>query len=146
MCVLCACECVCCVCVCVCVCLSVCLSVCVRVCCSAKPQDLPAQAVSRWCSQVKLTGNCLQNIFELRNIKIKTSKMAKAKTKAKVEDPKPNDGFLYYVMDQHMWIFTIFLVPISLIYDIYFKVYLMINLWKDRQKVRKTRENKLRYH
>ena len=72
--------------------------------------------------------------------------MAKAKTKAKVEDPKPNDGFLYYVMDQHMWIFTIFLVPISLIYDIYFKVYLMINLWKDRQKVGKNSKNKLRDH
>lgn len=56
--------------------------------------------------------------------------------KAKEEDiPNPNQGFLYYLMDRHMWIFTIFLVPISLIYDVYFKLYTLFNLWKDSQKV-----------
>jgi hypothetical protein len=56
---------------------------------------------------------------------------------AKVEDPpkRSNDGLLYYLMDRHMWIFTLFLVPISLVYDVYFKIYLLVNLWRDRQKV-----------
>ena len=60
--------------------------------------------------------------------------------KEKEEDPKPNEGLLYYIMDQHMWVFTIFLVPISLISDIYFKIYLTINLWRDGQKVRQQME------
>ena len=60
--------------------------------------------------------------------------------KEKEEDLKPNDGLLYYIMDQHMWVFTIFLVPISLVYDIYFKIYLTINLWRDRHKVIKQME------
>ncbi len=56
--------------------------------------------------------------------------------KAKVEDiPNPNEGFLYYLMDRHMWIFTLFLVPVSLIYDVYFKLYTLFHLWKDSQKV-----------
>ena len=57
--------------------------------------------------------------------------------KEKEDDPKPNDGLLYYIMDRHMWVFTIFLVPISLVYDIYFKIYLTINLWRDRHKASK---------
>ena len=62
---------------------------------------------------------------------------------AKVEDPpkRSNDGLLYYLMDRHMWIFTLFLVPISLIYDVYFKIYLLVNLWRDRQKVRNRKTN-----
>lgn len=57
--------------------------------------------------------------------------------KDKPEDPpkKANEGFLYYLMDRHMWIFTIFLVPISLVYDLYFKIYLLVSLLQDRQKV-----------
>jgi hypothetical protein len=57
--------------------------------------------------------------------------------KAKNEDPpKANDGFLYWLMDRHMWVFTMFLVPISLVYDLYFKIYLLISLWQDSHKVR----------
>jgi len=31
----------------------------------------------------------------------------------------PNSGFLFYLIDKHMWIFAIWLIPISLCYDIY---------------------------
>ena len=62
---------------------------------------------------------------------------------AKAEDPtkRSNDGLLYFLMDRHMWIFTIFLVPISLVYDCYFKIYLLINLLRDTQKVIESETN-----
>ena len=31
----------------------------------------------------------------------------------------PNSGFLFYLIDKHMWLFAIWLIPISLCYDIY---------------------------
>jgi len=64
--------------------------------------------------------------------------------KAKVEDPpNPNEGLLYYLMDKHMWIFTIFLVPVSLLYDVYFKMYTLFHLWKDSQKAFKDHDKKV---
>ena len=61
-----------------------------------------------------------------------------AKRKDQLEDRlrNPNEGFLCYLMDRQMWIFAVLLVPISLFYDLYFKINFMINLWKDRNKVR----------
>lgn len=31
----------------------------------------------------------------------------------------PNSGILFYLIDKHMWLFAIWLIPISLCYDIY---------------------------
>ena len=37
--------------------------------------------------------------------------------KSKEEDP--NSGIIFYLLDNHMWIFAIWLIPISIFYDIF---------------------------
>ena len=74
--------------------------------------------------------------------KAKLSKMSKTKVKSEDDPPESkddDDGLLFYMMDRHLWIFAIFLVPISLIYDVCFKIYFVINLcWNDGRKARET--------
>ncbi len=41
------------------------------------------------------------------------------KDKEKETPENPNQGILYYLMAHHLWIFAIWLIPISLVYDIF---------------------------
>ena len=48
------------------------------------------------------------------------------KVKDDIKDD-PNSGVMYYLMNNHLWIFAIWLVPISLIYDIFWWARTRIN-------------------
>ena len=55
-----------------------------------------------------------------------------SKIKEKDEDVSPSDansGFLYYLMTNHMWIFAVIIVPISLVYDLYTYILIQLNFY-----------------
>lgn len=37
----------------------------------------------------------------------------------KKKDKDPNSGIMFYLMTNHLWIFAIWLVPISIVYDVF---------------------------
>ena len=41
----------------------------------------------------------------------------------------PNSGLLYYLMYNHLWIFAIWVVPISVIYDIFWWFRTRMSYW-----------------
>ena len=46
-----------------------------------------------------------------------------------------NSGLLYYLMDKHQWIFAIWLIPISLCYDIFWWFQVRWNFWMCKSNV-----------
>ena len=53
-------------------------------------------------------------------------KVEEVKVKDDIKDD-PNSGVLYYLINNHLWIFAIWLVPISLVYDIFWWVRTRLN-------------------
>ena len=54
-------------------------------------------------------------------------------TIAKKDIENPNKGALYYMLNNHQWVFAIWLIPISLCYDIFWWCRARITYWLCRR-------------
>ena len=55
----------------------------------------------------------------------------------------PNQGVLYYLVNNHMWIFAIWLIPISVCYDIFWWFRTRLNYWLCKRNVSLKHEDKV---
>ena len=60
-----------------------------------------------------------------------------------LKDENPNQGVLYYLVNNHMWIFAIWLIPISVCYDIFWFCRTRINYWLCKRNVNVKHEDKV---
>ena len=63
---------------------------------------------------------------------------------SKPEKEDPNQGVLFYLVNNHMWIFAIWLIPISICYDIFWFYRTRINYWLSKRNVSLKHEEKVR--
>ena len=60
-----------------------------------------------------------------------------------LKDENPNQGVLYYLVNNHMWIFAIWLIPISVCYDIFWFCRTRIKYWLCKRNVNIKHEDKV---
>ena len=61
-----------------------------------------------------------------------------------LKNENPNKGVLYYLVHNHMWIFAIWLIPISVFYDILWWFRARINYWLSKRNTNLKHEDKVR--
>ena len=57
----------------------------------------------------------------------------------------PNSGVMYYLVNNHLWIFAIWLVPISVLYDIFWWFRTRWTYWMFRRSVNCRHDEKVCY-
>ncbi len=65
--------------------------------------------------------------------------------KGEDEEDDPNKGFWFYMLDNHLWMFAIWLVPISLGYDIFWWFRARINWWMCGRHATRRHEDKVEF-
>ena len=63
---------------------------------------------------------------------------------SKPDKEEPNQGVLFYLVNNHMWIFAIWLIPISVFYDILWWFRARINYWLSKRNTNLKHEDKVR--
>ena len=61
----------------------------------------------------------------------------------KPEKTDPNQGILYYLLNNHLWIFAIWLIPISLCYDIFWWCRARMNYWMCKRNAHLRHDDKV---
>ena len=63
--------------------------------------------------------------------------------KLEPEKEDPNSGIIYYLLDKHMWIFAIWLIPISIFYDIFWWCRARWTYWMCKSSIHRNHEEKV---
>lgn len=69
-------------------------------------------------------------------------KMAKEDEK---EEENPNPGILHYLIANHLWLFAIWLVPISVLYDVYWWLHARFTYWFCRNNSHVRHDDKVKH-
>ena len=69
-----------------------------------------------------------------------------AENVSKPDKEDPNQGILFYLVNNHMWIFAIWLIPISVFYDIFWWFRARLNYCLSKRNATLKHEDKVSRH